>query len=49
MQENEKLSKVPYIKTNFKVIVNKNKKNRIWERPDPNYIICDAVSKKGYY
>jgi len=46
MQENEKLSKVPYIKTNFKVIVNKNKKNRIWERPDPNDIICDAVSKK---
>lgn len=47
MQENEKLSKIPYIKTNFMLIVNRNKKNRIWERPDLNDIICDASLKKG--
>ena len=49
MQENEKLSRVPYIKTNFMVITARNKKIRIWERPDSNDIICDAASKKGKF
>lgn len=47
MQENEKLSRVPYIKTNFMVIAARNKKIRIWERPENNDIICDASLKKG--
>jgi len=49
MQENEKLSRVPYIKTNFMVITARNKKIRVWERPDTNDIICDASVKKGTF
>lgn len=28
------------------VITTRNKKIRVWERPDPNDIICDASLKK---
>lgn len=29
------------------VITARNKKIRVWERPDPNDIICDASNRKG--
>ena len=46
MQEDYKMSGQGYIKCNFMVVVNKNKGNRIWERPQNSDIIVDALSKK---
>jgi len=46
MQEDYKLSGQGYIKCNFMVIMNKNKNNRIWERPPNAEIVVDALSKK---
>jgi len=47
MQEDEKVSKINYIKCNFMVFNNKNKRHRIWERPDSKDIICEGFLNKN--
>lgn len=42
MLEDRKLSKQDYIQTNFMVITNKNRNNRIWERPPPQDIVIEG-------
>ena len=45
MQEDEKLTKMPYAQCNFMVISNKARRNRIWERPPQSEIIVEANAK----
>lgn len=42
MLEDEKLSKYSYVQCNFLVISNKDRNNRVWERPQDNDIIIEA-------
>lgn len=42
MLEDKKLSKQEYVQTNFMVVRNKNRNNRIWERPNSQDIIIEA-------
>jgi len=46
MLEDEKVSKVSYTKCNFRVIKNRTKKHRIWERPCDKDVVCEAHNKK---
>lgn len=47
MQEDEKVSKVSYIKCNFMVINNKSRRHRIWERPDNKEVVTEACLGKA--
>lgn len=42
MQEDEKLTKIAYVPCDFMVVKNKNRNNRIWERPLPSDILIEA-------
>lgn len=42
MLEDEKLSKHSYLQCNFMVIGNKDRNNRVWERPADNDIVIEA-------
>ncbi|EGR31206.1 hypothetical protein IMG5_115920 [Ichthyophthirius multifiliis] len=42
MLEDEKLTKHSYVQCNFVVILQKDRKNRVWEYPDDNNIIIEA-------
>jgi len=42
MLEDEKLSKHSYVQCNFLVIANKDRNNRVWERPMDSDIIIEA-------
>ena len=42
MLEDEKLSKHSYVQCNFLVIANKDRNNRVWERPMDQDIIIEA-------
>jgi hypothetical protein len=46
MLEDEKLSKQSYAQCNFMVVLNKNRNNRIWERP-PNTDIMNEANASG--
>jgi calpain len=42
MLEDEKLSKQPYLQTNFMIITNRHGKNRVWERPAFEDIVAEG-------
>lgn len=39
MLEDERITKQSYAQTNFMVIANRNRRNRVWERPPSSDII----------
>lgn len=42
MLEDEKLCKHNYMQCNFVVIANRDRNNRVWERPPDNDIVIEA-------